>query len=146
VHSGYNRAATVSRPRCQGARNDGQPCQAPALPQSSQCWAHDPAQAEAAREARARGAAKGNRTRALRAGQPRMDNVQGLVKFTGLVITGVLSQKIPVDVGRCVLYGVGIQKSLIEVGGLQERLEALEALVKDWPVPSEKDGRRRWGR
>jgi hypothetical protein len=56
-----------------------------------------------------------------------MDDVRGLVKFTGLVITGVLSQKIPVDVGRCVLYGVGIQKSLIEVGELEARLAALEA-------------------
>jgi hypothetical protein len=117
----------VNRPLCQATRNDGQPCGAPALGESTWCWAHDPAQAEAAKAARARGAAKGNRTRALRGGQPRMDDVQGLVKFTGLVITGVLSQKIPVDVGRCVLYGVGIQKSLIEVADLEARLSALEA-------------------
>jgi hypothetical protein len=124
---GRNWTATVNRPVCQSRRNDGQPCRAPALPESERCWAHDPDQAEVARAARAKGAAKGNRTRALRAGQPRMDDVHGLVKFTGLVITGVLSQKIPVDVGRCVLYGIGIQKSLIEVGDLETRLAALEA-------------------
>ena len=43
-----------------------------------------------------------------------------------MVITGVLSQKIPVDVGRCVLYGVGIQKSLIEAGEIERRLGELE--------------------
>lgn len=116
---------------CEATRNDGEPCRAPALPRSSQCWAHDPAHAEAAREARARGAAKGNRARALRAGQPRMDDVQGLVKFTALVVTGVLSQRIPVDVGRCVLYGVGIQKSLIEVSDLERRLSVLEEHLVD---------------
>jgi hypothetical protein len=58
---------------------------------------------------------------------PKMDDVHGLVKFTGIVITGVLSQKIPVDVGRCVLYGVGLQKALLVVRELETRLADLEA-------------------
>ena len=116
----------MARPVCQARRNDGQPCRAPALPARPACWAHDPAQAEAARGARARGAAKGNRTRALRAGQPRFDSPRELVKFTGLVLGGVLSGKIAPDVGRVVLYGVSIQRQLLESSDLEQRIAALE--------------------
>ena len=119
----------MGRPACRAPRNDGQPCRAPALPSRPACWAHDPDQAAAAREARARGAAKGNRTRALRAGQPRFDNPRALVMFTATVLDGVLSGKIPPDVGRVVLYGVSIQRQLLESGDLERRVVELERRI-----------------
>ena len=43
--------------RCRGTRRDGSPCQAPATAVSAAgwCWAHDPANADARREAQAKG-------------------------------------------------------------------------------------------
>jgi hypothetical protein len=43
--------------RCRGSRRDGSPCQAPAtaVGASGYCWAHDPANAAARREAQAKG-------------------------------------------------------------------------------------------
>jgi hypothetical protein len=130
VRCGNNWGTTVDRPVCTSTRKDGQACRAPALPRREACWAHDPAQAEAAREARAWGARKGNRTRALRAGLPRFDNPRGLVKFTGLVLAGVLAGRIAPDVGRTIFYGVNTQRSLLEASDLEKRLEALEAAAQ----------------
>lgn len=41
--------------RCESSRKDGGHCNAPALPHSLFCWAHDPARAEQRAEARKRG-------------------------------------------------------------------------------------------
>ena len=41
--------------RCEAARKNGAPCQAPALPGSRFCFAHDPERAQARVEARKRG-------------------------------------------------------------------------------------------
>jgi hypothetical protein len=119
----------MDRPVCEATRNDGLPCRAPALPGRPACWAHDPAQAEAAREARARGAAKSNVTRALRAKQPRYDSPRELVKFVGLILSGTLVGKIAPDVARVVLYGVSIQRQLLESSSLESRLVELERLL-----------------
>lgn len=119
----------MDRPTCELVRNDGEQCRAPALPGRPACWAHDPEQAEAAREARARGAAKGNATRALRARQPRYDSPRELVKFVGLILSGTLGGKIAPDVARVVLYGVSIQRQLLESSDVEKRLIDVERLL-----------------
>src|SRR5438445_623038 len=42
----------VTRRQCQATKADGQPCGMPPMGDSAFCWAHDPANAEAAADAR----------------------------------------------------------------------------------------------
>jgi len=91
------------------------------------CFPHNPSNAERMQQARAAGASKGGKVRALKSHQPRFDTPKALIRFTGLILGGVLSGRIAPDVGRCVLYGINIQKSLIEASNLEQRLEAMEA-------------------
>ena len=50
--------------------------------------------------------------------------------FTGKLIQDMLDGTTPVDVGRAVLYGISIQRQLVESGDLEQRLCALEARLK----------------
>jgi len=109
-------------PACGFEKASGGECMAFALP-SGRCWNHDPARADERHRARA----KGGTIKALKNRQPKFDTPKALVSFTGLILGGVLSGRIAPDVGRCVLYGINIQKSLIEASDLEQRLEALEA-------------------
>ena len=59
------------------------------------------------------------------------------MRFTGKLIRDVLDQTTPVDVGRAVLYGISIQRQLIEAGDLEQRLSTLEARL-------ESKGAKRW--
>jgi len=79
------------------------------------------------RQARAAGASKGGTVRALKSRQPRFDSPRALIGFVGLILGGVLSGRIAPDVARAVLYGVSIQRQLIEASDLERRLAALEA-------------------
>ncbi len=42
----------VTKRQCAATRSDGQPCGLPPMADSEFCWAHEPANAEAAAEAR----------------------------------------------------------------------------------------------
>ena len=54
--------------KCSATAKSGEPCASPVLPDSDFCWIHDPASAEARREAARRGGrGKSNRARAARA-------------------------------------------------------------------------------
>jgi hypothetical protein len=131
----------VSKPTCRATRKDGATCRAPALPDSALCWTHDPRQAEAAARARAAGAAKGGRLRALRERRAKLDTAAALLRFNAGVIQDTLAGTLPPDVARAVLYGVSIQRQLVEAGDLERRVEALEARLT---AQKEQGGDRRW--
>ena len=98
---------------------------------------HDPTRQDAVREARARGGAAASKLRALEGRRARMDTPAALVRFTGRLIQDVLDGTTPVDVGRAALYGVSIQRQLVETSELERRIAALEARV-------DKPGGTRW--
>jgi len=116
----------MSRSICQGMRKDGAPCKAPALSDSALCWVHDPRQAEAAARARAAGASKGGTLRALNGRRRRLDTAAALVTFTAAVVQDVLAGTVEPDVARAVLYGISIQRQLVEVAELERKLTDLE--------------------
>jgi len=112
----------TEKPACGFTKASGGECRAFALP-SGLCWNHDPSRAEERHRARA----KGGKVRALKSHTPRFDTPKALIGFTGLILGGVLAGRIAPDVGRAVLYGVSIQRQLIEASDLERRLAALEA-------------------
>jgi len=107
---------------CGFEKASGGECRAFALP-SGRCWNHDPARADERHRARARGGT----IKALKNRQPRFDSPKALVQFAGLILGGVLAARIPPDVGRVVLYGISIQRQLIEASDIEQRLAAVEA-------------------
>jgi hypothetical protein len=117
------RGESVTKRPCGATTERGQ-CRAFALP-SGRCWNHDSERADERHQARA----KGGKVRALQSKHPRLDDAKGLVKFTALILGGVLSGRIAPDVGRTLFYGLNIQRALIESSDLEQRLAALEAAV-----------------
>lgn len=111
---------------CKGMTARGEPCKGFALPGSDYCLSHDPAHQEALRASRAKGGANASKLRALRGKRAKLDTLPALVKFTAGVIQDVLGLSLPVDVGRCVLYGLSIQRDLVETSDLEARVVALE--------------------
>jgi hypothetical protein len=122
----------VFRPRCVARRSDGQSCRMARLAGSQYCWAHDPANAEAAAEARNVG---GLRRR-------REGTVAGAYEFEGLTTTEDIRRLLDVAAVDTLALDNSIARSrtlvavalaatkLLEVGELEERVEQLETAVK----------------
>ena len=121
--------STASTPRhaCQATTKSGAACRAFALPGRPFCLTHDPECREDATAARVKGAGVSNRLRSIEGRRRKLDSAPELVMFTSTVIQDLLSGSVTVDVGRAVLYGVSIQRSLLEASDLDTRLRALEA-------------------
>ena len=107
----------------------------------SYCLVHDPERAVAVREARAKGGAAASKLRALKARRPRLDTAAGLIRFNAGVIADTLEGRLLPDVARAVLYGMSIQRQLVEAGDLEKRLAALE----EQAAPMAPRGGRSWG-
>jgi hypothetical protein len=91
------------------------------------CWAHSETTASKRRAACSQGAKKANQTRALRRQSALLKDMDSLAAFTSAVVLGTLNGRYRVDVGRTVLYGASVLKSILEVSDLEERMAALEA-------------------
>ncbi len=126
--------STPTAGACVGKTTTGTPCRATPQSGSSFCFLHDPDKGEEQRRARQAG---GN-TRAakvLDAETPAKD-IRSVADVTGLlsdtihqVRTGALDPK----VANCVGYLSGILLKAIEVGEIEERLAAMEAVVSKSP-------------
>ena len=117
----------MTRPTCDAIRKDGERCRAPALPDSVLCWSHDPRQAETAARARAEGASKGGKLRALKGRRPKLDSPRALVRFVADLAQDTLSGAVEPDVSRAVAYCVSLQIRLLEASELERRVAELEA-------------------
>ena len=115
-------------------------CRAFALPESAYCISHEPTRQESLRVSRAKGATTTNKLRSIEGRRRKLTTAPELVAFTSTVVQDVLSGTVPPDVARVVLYGVSIQKSLLETSELEKRLAALEA------AQPAKKGHLQWGR
>jgi hypothetical protein len=136
---GAERSGDGAAPKleCGAQTKRGAPCRSFALPNGQFCLSHDPERRETVREARARGGAAASKLRALQGRRAKLETPAALVRFTGKLIQDVLDETTPVDVGRAVLYGISIQRQLVESGDLEKRLSALEARI-------ESKGAKRW--
>jgi hypothetical protein len=107
---------------CTARTKRGEPCRAFALPRRPTCAVHDPQRAAAVQAARSRG----GQVRALQRRRRKLDTPRALVQFTGMLIHDVLDGSRDIDVVRCALYGLSLQRQLLEASDLEQRLAALE--------------------
>ena len=122
----------MDRPICGAAAKRGEPCRAFALP-GGRCWSHAPERAAERRAAYSKGA----KLKAINGRRPRLDDAAGLLKFNADLVNRLLVGELEADVVRCLVYALTLQKSLIEVGELERRLEVLE---RQLPIA----GRKAW--
>ena len=127
------------RPTCEGTTTAGTPCRS-FTAGGRWCFPHDPANAERMRDARTRGASRGGKLKAIHGRRPRLDDAAGLLRFNAELINRLLAGELEVDVVRCVVYALSLQKSLVEASNLEKRLAALEANLN----ASEAQGAQRW--
>ena len=114
---------------CEAIRNDGAPCRSKAYGDRRFCIWHDPERREAAREARARGAAVAGKVRSLEGKRRRLETAGALTKFMSELIQDLLAGKVDADTGRAVVYAVSVQRQLVEKSELAQRLIEVERLL-----------------
>ncbi len=117
---------------CVQIKKNGEHCNAPAMDQSEFCFFHSPQMDHERRAARASGGAKNAAVTLSPSTEPlpisTAENVLLLIADTiHHVRTGQLDPKI----ANCVGYLSGIALKAIEQGKIEERLESLEAAVKN---------------
>ena len=115
----------AEKPACTATARSGQACRAFARPDRPFCQVHDPERAEHFKAA----SAKGGQMRAIQGRRRKLDTAQELLKFTSTVILDVLEGSINLDVGRVVLYGVQVQRGVLETATLADRIDAIEQQV-----------------
>ena len=89
---------------------------------------HNPERAAAVAAARARGGTVAAKLRILQGKRERLDTPKALVRFVANVIQDALAGTVEPDVARVVLYGISIQRALIEAADLEPLVRELEAL------------------
>jgi len=135
--AGESPATPAGKRACGAETKRGTPCAAFALPGRLHCISHDPERAEMLAAARSRGGRNCARVRVLQGKRARLDTPAALVRFLAGVIHDVAEGKTSADVGRCLFYGLNVQRALLESSELEQRIAALEA-----QAPAR--GRRRW--
>lgn len=141
--AGRSGSGAGRQPICEARTLRGEPCRSFALGDRPYCMSHDPERAGDVRRARARGGAAASKVRALKGRRDRLDTPGALVRFTSGVIQDVLDGTVPPDVARAVLYGLSIQRQLVEAGDLERRLTSLERQLA--PEQARRGGGQSWG-
>jgi hypothetical protein len=117
--------------RCQHRKANGEPCQANAMSGSPFCFFHDPEMVAERTEARRAGGQK-NKAAVLPTETPDrpLTGVQDVVALLGETINQVRRGQIDPKVSNAVGYLAGILLKALEQGDLEQRLAALESIVK----------------
>ncbi len=116
----------MNQPTCGGVTKHGERCRSFAPLGRDYCLAHDPERAADVAAARSRGGTVATALRSLRGKRVKLDTAAGLVRFTAGVVQDTLGGQLEPDIARVVLYGVSIQKSLVETADHERRLAELE--------------------
>jgi hypothetical protein len=102
------------------------------LVDSDYCWAHDPANAEAASEARKMGGVRSKRQGTIRVayGVGGLSSVEDIRRYAELAMDDEVSLENGHQRNRLIFYGCQVSANLLKVGELEDRVEQLEAAVK----------------
>jgi hypothetical protein len=121
----------VIRRLCTATRADGQPCGMAPMVDSQFCWAHDPANADAAEEARRVGGLRRKKEGAVAGAYSfaGLDNVHDIRRLIEIAVVDTLSLENSIQRSRALAYLAQMALRSLEVGEVQDRLQQLEELV-----------------
>jgi len=122
-----DRSAAVAggKRACLAETKQGGACRAFPL-DDGYCFIHSPNRTAEVRQARRKGAQAAGQRRVSEGRRKKLDSASDLIRFTAGVVQDVLSGAVGPDVARACLYGISIQRQLIEASDLERRLVALE--------------------
>ncbi len=114
---------------CKATKRNGERCTLPVSGQQGLCWAHDPKNAQARR----RGASRGGKAKAIR----ELPEIKALLSdLTDRVLAGELPTGPAAVANQLIntrLRAIEIERKVKEAEELEERLEALERVLKGRP-------------
>lgn len=117
--------------RCKAKTQDGKPCGGYAIEDSDFCFTHDPSKEAERDEARSRGGE--NRPRAIHPMEYPADldvkSAGGLLSLMEHAIKDTWTLETSVARGRTIGYLAQVQKGILEVGQLEDRVKKLEELA-----------------
>ncbi len=121
-------------------KEDGEACQAIAITNSPYCFFHDPQKKVEREQASALGGSK-NRAAVLPSHSEYLPtaNAEDILKLIGTAIHHVRTGQLDPRIANCIGYLSGIALKAIEQGKTEERIEALEAAIKNNIGNVEKD-------
>jgi predicted RNA-binding Zn ribbon-like protein len=125
--------------RCLGTKRDNSPCTVSVEPPQTYCWWHDPANADARKQAAARGGKRAGRGRP----QAELSDIKRrLSDLADDVLAGGVDKGVAAVASQILnvyLRAVSVELSVREQLELVERLEALEEATE------QEKGGRQWG-
>lgn len=119
----------MARPRCTFRKENGLPCGAPALLEDQFCFWHSPDHATEAADARRLGGLRRKREGTIAGAYQvdSLDSLQGVRRLVDIAVLDALGLDNSVARVRILLYAAQVATKLLEVGELEERLQALES-------------------
>ncbi len=120
------------RRRCRQIKTDGSPCSAPPLRDAEYCFAHDPAHADAASEARRLGGLRRRRELTLQGAYDfeGLDTVPKIRRVLEIAVHDVLGADNSIGRAKALSQIAMSAANLLRAGEVEDRLKAIEELLK----------------
>ena len=130
----------VTRRQCAFQSQSGKPCRMAPLKGSQYCWVHSPEHVQQAQEARRLGGLRRRRESTISNAYQleALSNVDGLYRVLVVAILDTLAMDNGIARNRTLAYLIMVALKALEVGNIEERIEALEELAQIKKLPLEK--------
>lgn len=115
--------------KCTEPRADGQPCEMPPLEGKDKCWAHDPENARGRAEARRKGGNNRQTPKSADGPHPEYRSTDAIQELLERTVADTLLQENSDKRSRTIATLAGVLMKALEVGEMQERLDAIEKML-----------------
>ena len=117
---------------CKFVKEGGERCQAAPLRDSDLCFWHSPEHAEEAAEARRLGGLRRRKEKVVSGSYDieGLENVGQIRRLVEIAVLDTLALENSIARSRALIAGAGAAAKLLEVGELEERIQALERALK----------------
>jgi len=133
----------MAQGKCSALKDDGSSCNSPSQVDGVFCFFHDPNQKQKRKESQSRGGApKSLKSLHINCNFSSISTPQEIINILTDTIHHVRTGQLDPRIANCVGYLSGIALKAIEQGKTEERIEALEAAVKNNKSKAEKDFRQ----
>jgi hypothetical protein len=119
------------KPACKGISKGGERCQAKPLRESDFCFWHDPEHAEEADQARKLGGQRRRREKITEGAYDLqgLDTIEGIRRYLEVAMSDLMGLENSVARSRTLISGALAAAKLLEVGEMEERMQAVETAL-----------------
>lgn len=122
----------VMRRQCTFKLSSGETCRMHPLQHSEFCWVHPPERVKEVQEARRLGGLRRKRESTISTAYQfeSLNSVEGIRRIVLIAVLDALSMENSMSRARTLAYLAQVALRMLEVGDIEERVEALEELTK----------------